>query len=188
MKTGTSLIAIGLAATCGAALATEYGNVITSTAAVAQIAVPQQQCTDQQVSVQPRTSGGGALLGAVIGGVVGHNVGQGFGRAAATGVGVVAGGVIGDRVEAGNTAPTEATVRNCQTVTSYENRIVGYDVAYEYNGLRYSARMAQEPGARIPVNVVVTPLAATVAAAPPPVVYATPVPVYYGPGQRRHGY
>lgn len=188
MKISTPLVAASLCVSCGAALATEYGNVLSSTPVTAQVAVPQQQCTDQQVLMPPRTSGGGALLGAIVGGVVGHNLGDGFGRAAATGLGVVAGSVIGDRAEAANTPPTEVPVRTCQTVTGYQQRIVGYDVVYEYNGQRYATRMTQDPGARIALSI--APAAATVIAAAgqpvpmaaPAVVYtAVPAYPYYGP-------
>lgn len=195
MKYSTPLIAISLAAACSAALATEYGSVISSTAVTAQDAVPQQQCSDQQALVAPRTSGGGALLGALVGGVVGNNVGGGFGRAAATGLGVVAGSVIGDRTEAANTSATTLPVRSCQTLTRYENRIVGYDVVYEYHGQGYTTRMAQDPGDRIALNVSVAPASGSLAVAPvamqplttiaPAVVYSSvspyPYDPYYGP-------
>lgn len=130
MKTRIPLIAVSLAAACSAALAsTEYGTVISSKAVMAQVSVPQPaQCTDQQAVVQPRTSGGGALLGALVLGAVGHNLGEGFGRAAATGLGVVGGSIIGDRVEAANAPATTVPVRSCQAVNTIENRVVGYDV------------------------------------------------------------
>ena len=193
MKLSIPLAGLGLAAACGAALATEYGTVISSTAVTAQVAVPQQQCTEQQALVQPRTSGGGALLGALVGGVVGHGIGEGLGRAAATGLGAVAGSVVGDRVEAANTPAQAVPVQSCQTLTSYENRVIGYDVTYEYNGQRYLTRVAQDPGPRIALNVTVAPASGTVTATPaaPPVVtttvappvVVTPVPAYgyYGP-------
>lgn len=200
MKYSTPLIAVSLAAACSAVLASEYGTVISSTAVTTQVAVPQQQCTDQQALVQPRSSGGGALLGALVGGVVGHNLGEGFGRAAATGLGMVAGSVIGDRTEAANTPAATVPVRSCQNVTSYENRIVGYDVTYEFNGQRYTTRLAQDPGPRIALNVSVAPAGGTVAGAPasasaaplvavaPSVVYSTaPAYGYYGP-YGRYGY
>jgi uncharacterized protein YcfJ len=188
MKVKLPLVAVGLAAACSAALATEYGTVISSTAVTAQAAMPQQQCTDGQALVQPRTSGGGALLGALVGGVVGNNLGAGMGRAAATGLGVVAGSVIGDRTEAANTPPAAVPARSCQTVTGYQNRVVGYDVVYEYNGQRDSARMAQDPGARIALDVNVAPTSDTVTVAPVPTAVDAPAPVYgpytsyaYGP-------
>lgn len=212
MKLSLPLAGLGLAAACSTALATEYGTVISTTAVTAQVAVPQQQCTEQQALVQPRTSGGGALLGALVGGVVGHGIGDGLGRAAATGLGAVAGSVVGDRVEAANTPAQAVPVRSCQTLTSYENRVIGYDVTYEYNGQRYLTRVAQDPGPRIALNVTVAPASGTVSATPAVVV--APVPVvpaygYYGPyydryydggpvvtvaprvvigGYRRHGY
>jgi outer membrane lipoprotein SlyB len=49
----------------------------------------------QNVWVQRRGSGGGAILGAIIGGAIGSNVGSGSGRHAAIAAGAVAGGVIG---------------------------------------------------------------------------------------------
>jgi uncharacterized protein YcfJ len=192
MKTRIPFVAVSLAAACSMAMATEYGTVISSTPVTAQVGVPQQQCFDQQQAVQPRTSGGGALLGAVIGGVVGSRFGGGMGRAAATGVGVVAGAAVGDHVENSNTPVETTTVRNCTNTTAYENRVVGYDVVYEYNGQRYMSRMTQDPGQRIALNVNVTPEGNTVSTAPPPtvvqtvpvapVVYAAPQPYgyYYG--------
>ena len=72
---------------------------------------------------------------------------------------------------------------------SYENRVIGYDVVYEYNGQRYEARAPSDPGARIPLRVTVAPAAGTVDPVPayltapavaPSVVYV-PAPAYgYG--------
>ena len=180
----------GLAAAAGPAA--EYGTVVSSTPVTAQTAVPVQDCRDEQALVQPRNSGGGALLGALIGGAIGNSVGGGFGRAAATGLGVVAGAAVGDNVEATNNPPQATTVRRCQTVSRSETRLVGYDVVYDYRGQRYSTRLAQDPGDRIPLDVQVTPAGALAAAplqqaqplldsAQPAVVYQqapAAVPVY----------
>ena len=189
MKVHLPLVALGLAGACGTALATEYGTVVSSTPITAQVAVPQQQCQDVQQVVPQRTSGGGALLGAIIGAAVGHNVGGGMGQAAATGLGMVTGAAIGDRIEANGTPPALATVRSCQNITAYENRIVGYDVVYDYQGQRYSARLAQDPGRRIALDVSVAP-AGTLAQAP--VATATPVyapaPLYASPVYSYGGY
>jgi uncharacterized protein YcfJ len=175
-------VVITLAAGCGIAHATEYGQVISSVAVQAQVGVPQLQCTEQSVLVQPRTSGGGALLGAVVGGVIGHNLGDGFGRAATTGLGAVAGSVIGDRTEAANTPPAGVPVRICQTITQYQSQVIGYDVTYEFQGKRYTTRLAQNPGERIALDVSVTPVGQPVdsaipVAVPPTVIYAQ-APVY----------
>ena len=168
--------AVLLATGCGAALATEYGTVISSTPVTQQVAAPQQQCWDEQQVVQQRSSGAGAMVGALIGGVVGNQFGAGMGKAAATGLGVVAGAALGDHAEAANNPPVATTVRRCQPVAQYENRVVGYDVVYEYNGQRYSTRMAQDPGPRIALDVTVVPVGGTPPAAPP--TSSLPAPVY----------
>jgi len=191
--------AVMLAAGAGTASATEYGTVISSTPVTQQIAAPQQQCWDEQQVVQQRSSGAGALVGALIGGAVGNQFGGGMGRAAATGLGFVAGAALGDRAEAANNPPVATTVRRCQPVAQYENRVVGYDVVYEYNGQRYNTRLAQDPGPRIALDVSVTPAGGMPPTAPPtsslpppvysprspaPVAYAQPVyaqPVVYAP-------
>ena len=202
---------IAVAAVLGSALfttaahAAEYGTVISSTPVTASVAVPRQECSEGQALVQTPPSGAGALLGAIAGGVLGHNLGDGFGRAAATGIGVVAGSVIGNQVEANANPATAVPVRRCQTVSRYENRVVGYDVVYDYAGQRYTTRMAQEPGRRIAISVQplderatgqpvptytgpadqgVSPQTVYYAPVPPRTVYYAPVPpqtVYYAP-------
>src|SRR5487761_2103950 len=145
--------ALVAAALCGAAStgawATEYGTVVSSTPIVAAVPVPQRECVDQPVVYQQPTSGVGALLGAIAGAAIGHNVGGGDGRALATGVGLVAGSAIGDRVEGDSLPAVSSTVRQCRTVTRYENRTVGYDVVYDCQGQRRHTRLAQQPGERI---------------------------------------
>jgi len=169
----------------GAAGAAEFGTVVSSTPVTAQVGVPQTQCVDVEQSVQARPSGLGAVAGAVIGGAIGHNAGSGPGRGAATGVGAVAGAVIGGALEA-NAQPTQTTtVQQCRNVTRYETRVVGYDVVYEYAGVRYQSRLAQDPGPRIALHVSVVPVGATapavvpthaVVVAPPPPVVVVPPP------------
>src|SRR5471032_2887579 len=103
MKTRIPLVAICLASVCSAALATEYGNVVSSTPVTAQVAVPQQSCQNVTQVRAPKTSGGGAVAGALIGGLAGNAIGGGAGRALATGLGVVAGAITGNNIEAANT-------------------------------------------------------------------------------------
>jgi uncharacterized protein YcfJ len=193
-KTQIRLTALALAALgCGAAGATEFGTVISSTPVTTQIAVPQQVCSDGYQTVQPRTSGAGALVGAVIGGAIGNSLGGGAGKAIATGVGIVSGAAIGDHAEYNNTPATTVPVRtcSCSTATRYENRVVGYDVVYEYSGQRYSTRMQNDPGRRIALDVNVAPqggMGAPAEGAMPAPVYVpptttsyTPAPVYVAP-------
>ncbi|MBS0447806.1 MAG: glycine zipper 2TM domain-containing protein [Proteobacteria bacterium] len=168
------------------AQAAETATVISSTPVMAQVAVPQQACNNEQQYVRGPTTGGGALLGAILGGVVGNTIGHGMGRAAATGVGVVAGSVIGNQVEANGQPPGEVTVQRCRPVAAYENRTVGYDVVYEYAGRRYTTRMANDPGPTLAIDVspAGSPSAAVAPPAPPAYVQSYPVPpapVVYAP-------
>ena len=119
------------------ASAAEYATVISATPVTGSVTTPRQDCANGEQVVQPQPSGAGAAIGAIAGGVIGNQFGHGFGRAAATGAGVVAGAAVGNNVEASATPPVAVPVRNCRTVNAVENRVVGYDVVYEYNGQRY---------------------------------------------------
>ncbi|MDH3694685.1 MAG: hypothetical protein OER96_08960, partial [Gammaproteobacteria bacterium] len=50
-------------------------------------------------------------------------------------------------------------VERCREVSDYrsEERVVGYDVSYQFNGRTYQTRTSQHPGNQIPVNVSVIP-------------------------------
>lgn len=172
-----------LAAAAGAAHAQEeQGRVISSTPIVQQVAVPQQVCTDEQVTYPGRKSGAGALIGAIAGGAAGNAIGDGSGRAAATALGLIGGAILGNRIE-GESAPRTELVRSCGTQTSYEPRTVAWDVVYEYAGRQYRTQMAEDPGRYVRLNV------SPVDALPPPppayvpsrpqVRYETPPPVVY---------
>jgi len=168
--------AMGVAMAFGTtANAEEVGRVISSTPVVQQVAVPRQVCNT--TTVQRTSSGGGAVLGAIVGGLLGNTVGQGMGRAAATGVGIVAGAGIGDSLEARGQQP----VQTCSTQTIYENRVVAYNVVYEYAGKQFSVQMPSDPGPTIRLQLTPVGGAATesvpAAAAPssPGVVTAPPL-------------
>ena len=205
------LIAVMLAATGSAAFATEYGTVISSTPVTRQVTVPRQQCADQPGYVQAPPSGGGAVVGAVIGGLAGNALGAGAGRALATGIGALTGAAVGNSVEAANTPLQPVTTTQCVYTRGVENRTIGYDVVYEYNGQQRMARMARDPGDRIALAVgpaadtlpdgaaTNAPQNDSVAAYPPPYpaypAYPAPypAPVYdpypYGPyGYGPYGY
>jgi uncharacterized protein YcfJ len=202
-KTGlAAAAALALLGASAAASAAEYATVVSSTPVTGSVAVPRQDCIQGEQIVQQAPSGAGALLGAIAGGVVGNQFGHGFGRAAATGLGAVAGSAIGNNVEANANPPTAVPVQRCRTVQSRENRIVGYDVVYEYHGQRYSTRLPQDPGARLAVDV--RPAAAnapldrlgpadTYGAVPPAYAETAPIvedaaPVYYTYGGPRGYY
>lgn len=54
------------------------------------------------LTLESKSSGGGAVLGAVIGGVLGHQVGKGSGKDVATGAGAIGGAVAGNNIEKRN--------------------------------------------------------------------------------------
>jgi len=152
-STALAAAAAALLGAAGAAQAAEYANVVSATPVTSSVAVPRQQCADGQRVVPSQPTGGGALVGAIIGGVVGNQFGHGAGRAAATGLGVVAGSAIGNQAELNNSPGQVVPVRDCRTVSAYENRVVGYDVVYEYHGQRYTTRTASDPGPRLAIDV-----------------------------------
>jgi len=138
------------------AAAEEVGRVISSTPVMQQVAVPRQVCSPQPVAVQQPSSGGGALVGAIVGGLLGNTIGHGMGRAAATGVGVIAGAAVGDSIEGRNSYAQP--VQQCSTQTYHENRTVGYNVQYEYAGKQYGVQMPYDPGPTIRLQL--TPVGA----------------------------
>jgi uncharacterized protein YcfJ len=153
---------MGLAAVAAGAQAQDIvGNVVSAVPVVQQVLVPRQVCSHQQV-VQPQPSGGGALVGAVVGGLLGNTIGHGFGRAAATGVGMVAGAAVGNSIEGGGHGPQ--AVQHCTTQNTYENRTVGYNVTYEYAGRQHSVQLPYDPGPTVRLQV--TPVGSGPAAMP----------------------
>lgn len=175
----------------------EMARVVSSTPVTQSIAVPQQVCTQSQVIVQAPKSGAGAAMGAIAGGAIGSQIGGGAGRALAIGAGVIGGAILGDSIE-GQPAPVAQPVTSCSQQMRYENRVVAYNVVYEYAGRQYSTQTTTPPGdwmpiqvtpsVSAPVQVVATPAAPApvvvtqpVITAYPPVIYGPP-PYYYGSG------
>jgi uncharacterized protein YcfJ len=136
----------------GLTLAQEVGRVISATPIVQQVGQPRNVCTTQQVPVQPRKSGAGALIGALAGGAVGNAVGGGGGKAAATMIGIMGGAILGDSIEGQPMAQTQ-NLQQCRTQTFYENRTVAYNVLYEYAGKQYSVQMPNDPGPTVQLQI-----------------------------------
>ena len=145
------------------AQAQEVGNVLSRTPVYQQVSVPRQVCTQTQVSVPGQTSGAGALMGAVAGGAIGNAVGKGEGRALATMIGVIGGALAGDKVEGPQAAQTQ-TQQTCTTQQVYENRLVGYNVVYEFAGKQYNVQLPKDPGPTIKLQI--TPISAAPLDAP----------------------
>lgn len=191
----TTILSCTLLTLCGLAQAQEIGQVLSRTAVYQQVAMPRQSCA-QTVNPNAPTSGAGAVSGAVTGAVLGSLIGDGRGAGAL--IGAVGGAIVGDKAEShANSQP----VTTCTTQTVMENRLVGYNVVYEYAGKTYNVQLPQDPGptialqiapaglptspppgavlpgAVLPGAVVTQP---TVVYTPPPVVYAPPS-YYYRP-------
>ncbi len=167
-----------------------YGQVISRMALFQQVAVPSQTCANTPVLVQGPKSGAGAMMGAIAGAAVGSQIGGGQGQALATMAGIVGGAILGDNIE--KPAPAQAyNQTTCTTQSAYENRLVGYQVVYEYAGKQYTVQLPQDPGPTIALQVSPAMVAAPpVAQAPmvvnppmvsqPQVIYAPPPTVVYG--------
>ena len=129
------------------------------------VSVPRQECSSQWINETHRVEGqrsyGGAVIGGVAGAVLGNQVGKGHGREAATALGAVGGAFTGDRMsnrggERYEQVPRQ--VQTCQTVNDMQQRLTGYQVAYEYRGQEFVALLPQDPGPRLQVRVSVDPV------------------------------
>lgn len=77
------------------------------------------------------------------------------------------------RMESTGYSSAAAEVERCDDIAGARERIVGYDVTYEYNGREFRIRMPYEPGDEIAVNVDVRP--------PLPRPHYNPRPRFRGP-------
>ena len=95
----------------------------------------------------------GTATGAVLGGLIGNQVGGGNGKKIATVVGAVAGGIAGNKVQQRTQEnDTYTTIESqCETVTSYVDKVIGYDITYRIGEEQGSIRMDQAPGETIPL-------------------------------------
>jgi len=136
----------------------DYGRVVSARPIYRQVAieVPRESCRIQTVAREHRNgdSFGGTVVGGLIGAAIGHELGNGRGSATAVG------GLIGASI--GNDAGSKRTVRYrdqevCRTQyrTEYEQRIIGYDVRYSYQGRIYQTRTDRHPGDRVAISVAV---------------------------------
>lgn len=158
---------LALATLWPSAKAQEMARVISSTPVMQTVTLPRQVCTETPVVIQRQRSGAGAVVGAITGGILGSQVGNGSGQTAATALGIIGGAILGDQIE-GEPAPVVRMANSCTQQITTENRVVGYNVVYEYAGRQYTTQMSTDPGSHIPVHV--TPSVSQTQ------VYTTPVP------------
>jgi len=130
-----------------------------------QVNNPVEQCWNEQVRVNNRGSHNTRtpdILGGLIGAAIGNKVGNGRGQDVATVAGAVLGASVGRDIRKSNQSRSGSTyqvVQRCEVRDSYttHEQIVGYDVAYRYNGEVFHTQMNQHPGKRIKVRVTVSP-------------------------------
>lgn len=156
----------------------DWAKVIDVAPIIAESSRPvyREQCWDEPVRERyvyedyrrPRSSAG-PVLGAIVGGVVGNQFGSGSGKVAMTAAGAALGHAIArdsqrydDRYAYARYPSHERVVyaERCRTVTDYvrDERVMGYDVTYRYQGQTYRTRTDYHPGDRIRVRVDVTPV------------------------------
>lgn len=129
---------------------------------------PVENCHYEQVAYQEavptgRKSHTGTILGAVIGGALGNELGhRKHNKQYGAAIGALLGGSIGRDVSRKPqqyvTKYRDERVCNTTTEISVEERVVGYDVSYRYQGQTYTTRMNRDPGDRLQVRVAVTPI------------------------------
>lgn len=172
-----SIRAIGAVAALGLIAAPVVAETSYKTAAVVdsraiyevvEISTPQEQCWEEETVVDSRRSGNrsntpvvlSTILGGAIGNAVGHNKSN-------QRVGAVLGAVLGHSIgrdimrrNEGAGSREYQTVQRCETVYQQheEERLVGYQVTYLYNGEEYSVRTNTDPGDEIRVRVSVQPV------------------------------
>ncbi len=176
-------IASALGLNAGAALAQSYGDVarvVSSTPVFDTVTTPRRECRIEQVTAyeerrsvervaEPRSGiGAGTVLGAIVGGVIGHQFGNSSaGRDHGTAAGAVVGGLVGNQIDrdagggyqsasrevAVDRVPVTREVERCANVAERTERIVGYDVRYEYHGHEFATRLPYDPGTQMPVNI-----------------------------------
>lgn len=126
------------------------------------VASPREECWEEEVRVRESRHGQSrtpVLISTIIGGALGNAVGNNkSSQRVGTVVGAVLGHSVGRDIVRNNNHPQSAryqTVQHCETVTRYdeEERLMGYQVTYRYNGEEFTVRADQDPGDRIRLRV-----------------------------------
>lgn len=170
IRTCVFLLVLLLAGSLVAQVEYEYAPVVDvrPIVQVVEISTPQEQCWEEEYLVERsyrgNDSGTPAILGTIIGGAIGNAVGHNKSNQR---VGAVVGAVLGHSVardimrqSRGPVVREVETVERCETVyrSREEERIVGYNVTYNYNGQDYTIRTDTDPGSEIQLRVSVEPI------------------------------
>jgi len=132
-----------------------YGQVVDVEPIYRSVSIPEERqvCErhNNRYNNRRHTSNTGkVILGGIIGGAIGNRFGKGRGRDASTALGVLIGAGVG-----ANKGHNHNNRRNCYVETHYRNedRFMGYDVTYSYNGDLYHTQMQEHPGDRVKLRV-----------------------------------
>ena len=133
-----------------------------------EISTPQEQCWEEEQVLErygnDRRSNTPVVVSTILGGAIGNAVGHNkSNRRVGAVLGAVLGHSIGRDIMRRNERPSSReyqTVQRCETVYQQheEERLVGYQVTYLYNGEEYSVRTNTDPGDEIRVRVSVQPV------------------------------
>jgi uncharacterized protein YcfJ len=141
-----------------------YAPVVSVDPIVHVVQVPdrRQECWDEQVTYAQGGGGSPAatIIGGILGAALGNQVGGGSGRTIATAAGAVVGAVVGNQTSQRPAQVYNAVEPRCREVVDQysEQRIVGYNVAYEWQGEVYTTRMSHDPGDQVRLRVTVSPV------------------------------
>ena len=167
-----SILGLCLLVVSGTALAqSSYESVVVISAQpvyqLTRIETPQERCVEERVVIERRNqqaSGTPIIVSTIIGGALGNAVGN---NKSSRRVGAVLGAVLGNSVGRDIARQSQSsdtreyqTVERCETVfvSHEEERLLGYDVIYQFNGQQYSVRTEQDPGSQMKVRVEVQPV------------------------------
>jgi uncharacterized protein YcfJ len=167
-----SILGLCLLVVSGTALAqSSYESVAVISAQpvyqLTRIETPQERCVEERVVIERRNqqaSGTPIIVSTIIGGALGNAEGN---NKSSRRVGAVLGAVLGNSVGRDIARQSQSsdtreyqTVERCETVfvSHEEERLLGYDVIYQFNGQQYSVRTEQDPGSQMKVRVEVQPV------------------------------
>ncbi len=172
MKIKLAILAAAFFATSASFAETtyEFAQVLESRPVyqLVEISTPQEQCWEEEIAVDryarrddSRTP---VLVSTIVGGAIGNAVGHNKSNKRVGAVlGAMLGHSIGRDIMRSNSQPSYReyqTVQRCDTVYEQheEERLVGYQVTYLYNGEEYTVRTDSDPGDQIRIRIDVQPV------------------------------
>lgn len=166
----TAVLASVLGLNVSAETSYEYAQVLNSTPIyrIVEISEPREQCWEEERVVERYSRRGNSdtpvIVSTILGGAIGNAVGN---NKSSQRVGAVLGAVLGrsigrDIVRSRNSQSPQIveTVERCETVYEQvqEERLIGYQVTYLYEGEERSVRADSDPGEQIRVRISVEPV------------------------------